>query len=275
MRLVMTTLNPRSRSVHHPGLHHHRQGTLPHVLHVRAGVPGQGDPHHRGPGPGDRRALHRLRQLRAGLLAARQAAAQHDRRGAGAARARASAWPPAWPPAFPPSSSTWTTRRWSACCGRWASTSWSRWPSAPTWSPGSTGSCCSTCNGHRYISTTCPAIISFVERYYPDLVGIAGADRLADDRHGPGAAAAARRRPEGRVHRPVHRQEGGGPERRAWPARSTPCSRSPSCGELFADDGHLCRRRRAERFRSAARRPPAACFPSAAACCRRPTSAKT
>ena len=26
------------------------------------------------------------------------------------------------------------------------------------------------CNGHRYISTTCPAIISFVERYYPEAV---------------------------------------------------------------------------------------------------------
>jgi signal transduction histidine kinase/iron only hydrogenase large subunit-like protein len=28
----------------------------------------------------------------------------------------------------------------------------------------------SSCNGHRYISTTCPAIVSYVERYYPDLV---------------------------------------------------------------------------------------------------------
>jgi iron only hydrogenase large subunit-like protein/nitrogen-specific signal transduction histidine kinase len=27
------------------------------------------------------------------------------------------------------------------------------------------------CNGHRYISTTCPAIVFYVERYYPDLVG--------------------------------------------------------------------------------------------------------
>ncbi|MEI8374375.1 MAG: [Fe-Fe] hydrogenase large subunit C-terminal domain-containing protein [Planctomycetota bacterium] len=26
------------------------------------------------------------------------------------------------------------------------------------------------CNGHRYISTTCPAIITYVERYYPELV---------------------------------------------------------------------------------------------------------
>jgi signal transduction histidine kinase/iron only hydrogenase large subunit-like protein len=26
------------------------------------------------------------------------------------------------------------------------------------------------CNGHRYISTTCPAIINFVERYYPEMV---------------------------------------------------------------------------------------------------------
>ena len=28
-----------------------------------------------------------------------------------------------------------------------------------------------TCNSHRYISTTCPAIVGYVERYYPDLVG--------------------------------------------------------------------------------------------------------
>ncbi|MGO9110836.1 MAG: [Fe-Fe] hydrogenase large subunit C-terminal domain-containing protein [Thermoguttaceae bacterium] len=27
-----------------------------------------------------------------------------------------------------------------------------------------------SCNGHRYISTTCPAIVTFVERYYPELV---------------------------------------------------------------------------------------------------------
>ncbi len=26
-------------------------------------------------------------------------------------------------------------------------------------------------NGHRYISTTCPAIVGYVERYYPDLIG--------------------------------------------------------------------------------------------------------
>jgi iron only hydrogenase large subunit-like protein len=28
----------------------------------------------------------------------------------------------------------------------------------------------SQCNSHRYISTTCPAIVSYVERYYPDIV---------------------------------------------------------------------------------------------------------
>ena len=37
-------------------------------------------------------------------------------------------------------------------------------------SPGNTGDWLATCNGHRYISTTCPAIVSYVERYYPDLV---------------------------------------------------------------------------------------------------------
>ncbi len=67
----------------------------------------------------DRRSLHRLRQLRPDLLAARQAAAQHDRRGAGAAALGRTAWRPAWRPVFPPSSPRSPTRRWWACSGRW------------------------------------------------------------------------------------------------------------------------------------------------------------
>ncbi len=51
------------------------------------------------------------------------------------------------------------------------------------------GAACCRCNGNRYISTTCPAIVSYVERYYPGPGRLAGADRLADDRHGPGPAA--------------------------------------------------------------------------------------
>ena len=79
-----------------------------------------------------------------------------------------------------------------------------------------------SCNGNRYISTTCPAIVTFVERYYPDLVALAGPDRVADDRHGAGPARDLRQRTQDRVHRAVHRQEDGEPRASPSPARSTP-----------------------------------------------------
>ena len=41
----------------------------------------------------------------------------------------------------------------------------------PTWWPASIAGCWPTTNGHRYIATTCPAVISYVEQYYPELVG--------------------------------------------------------------------------------------------------------
>ena len=63
-------------------------------------------------------------------------------------------------------------------------------------------------NGHRYISTTCPAIVGYVERYYPRFDRIARADRFADGGHGPRDATPPWRRPENRLHRPLHRQEG-------------------------------------------------------------------
>ena len=140
------------------------------MLHVRAGVPRQGDPHHGRPGPGDRRALHCLRELRPRLLAERQAAPQHGARSAGLARVGRRAWPPAWPRVFPPNSSTWTTRRWSACCGNWVSAWSSRWPSAPTSWPAATGSSCCRATGTAISPRPAPRSSTFVERYYPELV---------------------------------------------------------------------------------------------------------
>ena len=57
-----------------PTLRRDDQGALPGVLHLRARVPGQGDPHRGGPGRGHGRALHRLRQLRARVQPEGQAA---------------------------------------------------------------------------------------------------------------------------------------------------------------------------------------------------------
>ena len=103
---------------------------------------------------------------------------------------------------------------------------------------------------------------------------LAGPDRLADDRHGPGAAAAARHGPEGRLHRPVHRQEGRGRRARRSQARSMPCSRFPSFGGCSPNDNiDAGRSSQANSIRRTAQ--PAGCSPSAADCSRRRASAKT
>ena len=72
------------------------------------------------------------------------------------------------------------------------------------------------------ISTTCPAIIGYVERYYPDLVADAGADRLADGGHGARCCAA--------LHGDDLKVVFIGPciakkgeTAASWRARSTPC----------------------------------------------------
>ena len=93
-----------------------------------------------------------------------------------------------------------------------------------------TGSSC--CRATATATSPRPARRSsaYVERYYPELVGslapivspMVATARALRDIYGDG--------PQGRVHRPVHRQEGGSRRREPWPARSTPCSRFPSCG---------------------------------------------
>ena len=47
-------------------------------------------------------------------------------------------------------------------------------------------------NDKRYISTACPAIIGFVEKYFPHLVDHAYPDRFADGRRCQSASSAAR-----------------------------------------------------------------------------------
>ena len=211
------------KAPHEFGIHHHRQGTLPHVLHVRAGVPRQGDPHHRRPGRGDRRALHRLRQLRARLLAARQAAAaarstRCERCWLRAARGglpgpqlsrrvhrhphytqlvgmlRALGFDLVVEVSF---GADLVARRISQAAGRDATATATSPPPARPSSATSSGTIPTWSTRWRRSS----------RRWSPR----------------PGRCAAARRRPEGGVHRPVHRQEGRGRSARRWPARSTPC----------------------------------------------------
>ena len=131
------------------------------------------------------------------------------------------------------------------------------------------------CNGHRYISTTCPAIVGYVERYYPDLV-----DSLAPIVSPMMATARALRRLHGDdlkvvfigpcIAKKVEAADASGGRRDRRRAHV-----SPNCGRFATDDGIIARRRagRASSIRRTAA--PAGCFPSAAACFRPPNCAKT
>ncbi len=100
------------------------------------------------------------------------------------------------------------------------------------------------------------------------------AHRLADDRHRPGAARHVRARGQGRLHRPVHRQERRGLATSSSPARWTRSSPSSSCGSSWRPTTW----RWTERPTTTSTRPRAAwalCSPSPAACCRRRGSPRT
>ena len=84
------------RRDHERNDHHDHQAELPPLLHLRARLPGQGDPHRGRPGLRGRRALHRLRQLHPGLLAERQGVPERAGAGDLAARARTPRWPRCW-----------------------------------------------------------------------------------------------------------------------------------------------------------------------------------
>ena len=62
--------------------------------------------------------------------------------------------------------------------------------------------------GRPVVSTPCPAIVSYVEKYLPALKAPCP-HRLSHDRHGPGNQAEVRGGSAGGVHRAMHRQEGG------------------------------------------------------------------
>ena len=72
-----------------------------------------------------------------------------------------------------------------------------------------------TLPGQRYIATTCPAVVGYVERYWPELVGVPRARRLSHGGHGAGAARAPRLEPAHRLHRSLPGQEGRSQQLRA------------------------------------------------------------
>ncbi len=196
------------------------EGALPRLLRLRAGVPGQGDPDLGAAGGGDRGTVHRLRQLRQGLQPGGQAGGELDRPGRGAARRRRRPSPPASPRASRPSS---PRSRPPRLVGALRALGFSlrpggrlrrgpRRPPLPR-APRRARPRAATSR------TTCPAVVSYVERYHPRLVEVARARRLPDGRDGAGRPAAPRTGPRRRLHRPVHRQEGGGPLARRRPRR--------------------------------------------------------
>ncbi len=73
------------------------------------------------------------------------------------------------------------------------------------------------------ITTCCPSVNDLIEIYYPQLDAVHGAGGVPDDRprHADQAADGPGR--EGGLFRAVHRQEEGGPGRRATKATSTRC----------------------------------------------------
>ncbi len=201
------------------------------------------------------RALHRLRRLRsrcARQSAKRVVSAVEDveallrrprPRGRHASR-RASR----------PSSSTSTTRRSSARCARWASTPVHEVAFGAELVAREYRRLVATDSERVWIATTCPAVVGYVERYYPDLT-----PALAPIVSPMVATARLLRRLHGadlqdRLHRPLHRQEARdgrtarrgrrGPDVR----RSAPdgrCARSrPARGRGCEFDPPLSRRRR-------------------------------
>ncbi len=242
-------------------LHHHRQGTLPHVLHVRAGVPRQGDSHHRRPGPGDRRALHRLRQLRAASARSTPSCCgARSTRCAALLRSGASGGGLPGPQLSRrvhrhrlPAARRHAPRLGFRPGGRGVLR---RRPGGPP----STGSCCRQRNGHRYISTTCPAIVGYVERYYPDLVGSLAPIVSPMIAMARAVRATARRRSEDRVHRPVHRQEGRGAERRGG-RRGRRGAHVPRTAAHVRRRRASCPRRSSRAISIRRTAPPAALFP--------------
>ncbi len=140
-RAVTFALAGGDGDTRHPGSTRfdHRR-TVPRLLPVRPGVPGQGDPHRRPSGAGDSRALHRLWRVLPGLHAGRQEDPLGGRRRRIAARRSG---PGGRHPGAELSRRVHPVRvhrRSLARFARWASPPSTRWRSARNWSPCSTGS---------------------------------------------------------------------------------------------------------------------------------------
>ena len=165
------------------------QGALPGVLHLRAGVPGQGHPHRRRPGRGHRRALHRLRQLRARVQPAGQAGAELRSTRSRRLLAGGHRSPPSWRPAFPRSS---PDARLPAA-GRHAAGAGLRLVGEVAFGADLVAEryrrLLARPDGSGYIATTCPAVVA-LRRALPPRTGAALApDRVARWSPRPGRCA--------------------------------------------------------------------------------------
>ena len=152
-----------------PPAGHDDPGEVPPVLHLRARVPGQGHPDPRRPGERHPDALHRLRQLRHRVQPERQAGAQRHRGHRGTAAPATRRSPPSWRRATRPSSRSAARPGWSAPSATSASPRSTRSASEPTSSPRSTRACSSSRTA-AHIATTCPAVVSYVRKYHPDIL---------------------------------------------------------------------------------------------------------
>ncbi len=244
---------------------------VPHVLHLRARLPGQGDRDPRRTGERHPDALHRLRQLRHRLQPERQG-------GAGAASPRPRRSSPrrrrsrrSSPRATLPSSPSATRRRWSPALRDLGFDSVHEVAFGADLVARDYARLLADDREGRHVATTCPAVVSYVRKYHPDLL-----DSLAPIVSPMIATARALERrlgagDEDRLRRPVHRQEGRG-RLRAVRRRDRRRAHVRRAARDVRAQGHrpgrTCRRRTTTSTRRTAAS--AASSPSPAACCRRP-----
>ena len=258
-----------------PPAGHDHPGEVPPVLHLRARVPGQGHPDRGRPGERHPDALHRLRQLRHRLQPERQAGAQRHRGHRGAARRRRAG----------------RGDRGAELPGRVHGVQHGRAgrrPPRPRVRRRPRGQLRRRPRGRgvraparasddgRHIATTCPAVVSYVRKYHPDILDrlapivspMLAIARVLHKKYGPGA--------QDRLHRALHRQEGRGALRavrgrgargahlRGAPRPARRARRQPRSGATTPATTST--------RRTAASAPSS---PSRAACCRPPTSTRT
>ena len=247
------------------------------LLRLRARVPGQGHP---GGGRPGRASSSRAASAAATACAS---AARTPSRSRGTRRprpARRSDGPVAAivAPSFPAEfTEAVTTGSGGACSAPWASTSVHE--VALRRRPGgraSTASCCEDDPDGRYIATTCPAVVSYVRKYHPDLLPY-----LAPI-VSPMVAMARVLRHDLGARRSRWSSSAPASPRRARRSDDQPTARSTR-SLTFAELRDMLPRgaassrtqRRGRRLRPAVRRLGAALPHHRAACCRRPASPRT